>query len=263
MAAAPVLLSEVNGPVAVVTLNRPEVRNAFNEDLIAALHDTFVALDARDDVRVIVLGAHGPAFCAGADLHWMHKMAGYSFDENEADARKLAAMLFAIAQCAKPIIARVHGDAVAGGTGLVAAADIAVAASTAHFALTETRLGLIPANISPYVIAAMGARAAHRYMLTAERFTAAEAYRVGLVSELAQPEDLDDVVGTLVDALLACSPQALASTKRLIAEVADRPITPALRDLTATRIAQARASDDGREGIRAFLDKRKPRWVVS
>lgn len=259
---AQMLKHEINQGVAVVTLDRPEVRNAFNAPLIDALASLFVELSARTDVRVVVLGAHGPAFCAGADLNWMREMASYSFAENEASAQALADMLHAVATCSKPVIARVHGDAFAGGFGLVAACDIAVASTHARFALTETRLGLVPATISPYVIAAIGAQAARRYMLTGEKFAAAEAYRIGLVTELAQPEELDDTVGGLVDALLTCSPDALAATKRLIGEVVDRPISAELRALTAKRIAQARASDDGREGVSAFLEKRLPRWVT-
>lgn len=249
------------GAVALVTLNRPEVRNAFNEGLIAALHETFVALDRDPEVRIVVFGAQGPAFCAGADLNWMKKMAGYTFDENEADALCLADMLHAIDQCAKPVIARVHGDVYAGGMGLVAACDIAVASTNAQFCLSETRLGLIPATIGPYVIRALGEQAARRYVLSAERFDAAEAYRLGFIHELVQPDELDERVGELVDALLLCSPQALAAAKRLVREVGQQPVTPSLRADTARRIAEARASEEGREGVKAFLEKRKPRWV--
>lgn len=250
------------GAVALVTLNRPEVRNAFNEDLIAALETTFRALDTDPAIRVVVLGAHGPAFCAGADLNWMKKMAGYTFDENVADATRLADMLHAIYVCSKPVVARVHGDVYAGGMGLVAACDMAVAVTEAHFCLSETRLGLIPATISPYVIAAMGHQAARRYMLSAERFTAAEAYRLGFVHEICPAEELDEHVGSLVDALLACSPHALAHAKRLVRDMATGPITDDVRHETAVRIAQARASDDGREGVKSFLEKRKPRWAA-
>lgn len=250
-----------DGAVALVTLNRPEVRNAFNETLIAALQETFIALDRDPEVRVVVLGAHGPAFCAGADLNWMKKMAGYTFDENEADALCLADMLYAIYNCSKPVVARVHGDVYAGGMGLVAACDIAVATTNAHFCLSETRIGLIPATIGPYVIKALGEQAARRFMVSAERFEAAEAYRLGFVHELCQPDELDEHVGEIVDALLLCSPQALAATKRLVREIGGQSLTPALRADTARRIAEVRASDEGREGVTAFLEKRKPSWV--
>lgn len=250
------------GAVALVTLNRPEVRNAFNEALIAGLTTTFRALDADPTVRVVVLGAHGPAFCAGADLNWMKKMAAYTFDENIADATLLADMLHAIYACSKPVIGRIHGDVYAGGVGLVAVCDMAVAVTEAHFCLSETRLGLIPATISPYVMAAMGHQAARRYMLTAERFNAAEAYRLGLVHEICPAEELDEYVGALADALLGCSPQAVTAAKQLVRDMAGQAITPELRHETAVRIAQARSSDDGREGVKSFLEKRKPRWVT-
>jgi len=248
--------------VAVVRLAREKVRNAFNETLIAELAAAFTQLGADAGVRAIVLAARGPAFCAGADLDWMRRMAGYSHDENRADARALADMLRTIYECPKPTIARVHGDAYAGGMGLVAACDIAVAASTAHFCLSETRLGLIPATISPYVIRAMGEQAARRYALTAERFDAAEALRIGFVHAVVATEDLDARIVEIVAALMQTSASAVAEAKRLVREVAGRPVDGQLAADTAERIAAIRASDDGREGVRAFLDKRKPRWVT-
>ena len=247
--------------VAVVWLAREKVRNAFNETLIAELASAFARLGADDGVRAIVLAARGPAFCAGADLDWMRRMAGYSFEENRADARALADMLRTIHACPKPTIARVHGDAYAGGMGLVAACDIAVAASTANFCLSETKLGLIPATIGPYVIRAMGEQAARRYALTAERFDAAEALRLGFVHAVAPADGLDARVEEIVAALMQTSAAAVSAAKRLVREVAGRPIDDALVADTAERIAAIRASDDGREGVRAFLDKRKPRWV--
>jgi methylglutaconyl-CoA hydratase len=247
--------------VAVVWLAREKVRNAFNEALIAELASAFDRLGADDSVRAIVLAARGPAFCAGADLDWMRRMAGYSFEENRADARALADMLRTIHECPKPTIARVHGDAYAGGMGLVAACDIAVAASTVNFCLSETKLGLIPATISPYVIRAMGVQAARRYALTAERFDAAEALRLGFVHAVAPADGLDARIEEIVAALLQTSAAAVSAAKRLVREVAGRPIDDALVADTAERIAAIRASDDGREGVRAFLDKRKPRWV--
>jgi len=248
--------------VAVVRLAREKVRNAFNETLIADLAAAFTKLGADAGVRAIVLAARGPAFCAGADLDWMRRMAGYSHDENRADARALADMLRTIYECPKPTIARVHGDAYAGGMGLVAACDIAVAAGTANFCLSETRLGLIPATISPYVIRAMGEQAARRYALTAERFDAAEALRIGFVHAVVAAEDLDARIVEILRALMQTSATAVAEAKRLVREVAGRPVDGQLAADTAERIAAIRASDDGREGVRAFLDKRKPRWVT-
>jgi methylglutaconyl-CoA hydratase len=192
----------------------------------------------------------------------MRRMAGYSFDENRADARALADMLRTIHECPKPTIARVHGDAYAGGMGLVAACDIAVAANTANFCLSETKLGLIPATISPYVIRALGEQAARRYALTAERFDAAEALRLGFVHALAPADGLDARIGEILAALMQTSDAAVSAAKRLVREVAGRPVDDALVADTAERIAAVRASEDGREGVRAFLDKRKPRWVT-
>jgi methylglutaconyl-CoA hydratase len=248
--------------VAVVRLAREKVRNAFNETLIADLAAAFTQLGADAGVRAIVLAGRGPAFCAGADLDWMRRMAGYTHDENRADARALADMLRTIYECPKPTIARVHGDAYAGGMGLVAACDIAVAASAAHFCLSETRLGLIPATISPYVIRAMGEQAARRYALTAERFDAAEALRIGFVHAVVAAEDLDARIVEILGALMQTSANAVGEAKRLVREVAGRPIDGKLVADTAERIAAIRASDDGRAGVRAFLDKRKPRWVT-
>jgi methylglutaconyl-CoA hydratase len=248
--------------VAVIWLAREKVRNAFNETLIAELAAAVARLGADDGVRVVVLAGRGPAFCAGADLDWMRRMAGYSVEENRADARALAGMLRALYECPKPTVARVHGDAYAGGMGLVAACDVAVAASTANFCLSETRLGLVPATISPYVIRALGEQAARRYALTAERFDAAEALRLGFVHAVAPPEALDARVEAIVAALLQTSADAVREAKRLVREVAGRPVDDALVADTAERIAAVRASADGREGVRAFLDKRKPRWVA-
>jgi methylglutaconyl-CoA hydratase len=248
--------------VAVVWMAREKVRNAFNESLIAELAAAFTRLGADDDVRAIVLAGRGPAFCAGADLDWMRRMAGYSSEENREDARRLADMLRTIWLTPKPVIARVHGDAYAGGMGLVAACDIAVAANTANFCLSETRLGLIPATISPYVIRAMGEQAARRYALTAERFDAAEALRIGFVHAVVAADALDAYVNEILAALLQTSSSAVREAKRLVREIAPRPIDERLVIDTAERIAAIRASDDGREGVRAFLDKRKPNWVT-
>jgi len=253
---------ECAGGVAVVTLARTQVRNAFNEAMIAELTQAFLDLGADASVRAIVLAAKGPAFCAGADLDWMRRMSGYSLDENRRDARLLADMLRTIYECPKPTVARVQGDAYAGGMGLLAACDIAIAASSAGFCLSETRLGLIPATIGPYVIRAMGANAARRYFLTAEKFDAAQAHRIGLIHEVAPLEELDTKTGALLDALMATSDHAVSAAKQLVRDLVGRPIDDALVADTAERIAQIRASDDGREGIASFLGKRKPRWAA-
>ena len=257
------LTFEVRDAVATVTLSRAEVRNAFNETMIAELAARFTQLSGDPAVRVVVLAASGKAFCAGADLNWMKKMAGYSDAENRADAMQLATMLRAIYTCSKPVVARVHGDCYAGGMGLVAACDIVVAAHEAGFCLSETRLGLIPATISPYVIAAMGAHAARRYFVSAERFDAAEAHRIGFVHELVTAGALDPTVAALTATLAANSPNAMKETKRLIRDVVGRTIDDALVADTAERIAMIRASEEGRDGIRSFLEKKKPKWIAS
>lgn len=251
-----------DGHVATVWMNRPDVRNAFNEQSIAELAHVFRALERERAVRAIVLAARGPAFCAGADLNWMQRMAGYSEQENRADAQALADMLQAIYRCSKPTVARVQGDCYAGGMGLVAACDIAVAAEGVEFCLSEVRLGLIPATIAPYVIRALGERAAHRYFLTAERFAAADAARIGFVHEVAPAADIDTVVARLAHHLAAGSPYALGECKRLLHEVAGETIDAALVADTARRIGEIRVSPQGREGILAFLEKRKPSWLT-
>ena len=248
--------------VAEVWLNRPEVRNAFNEELIAALTQTFVALSVEPGLRVIVLGARGKAFCAGADLNWMRAMADYSWEQNRADAQKLADMLWALDQCPVPVVGRVQGDCFAGGMGLAAICDVLVASDNATFCLSEARLGLLPATISPYVIRALGQQASRRYMLTAERFSAAEAQRHGLVHRLCAPEQLDSEVATLVATLVANGPLATRACKLLVRDVSAAPMSEALRADTARRIADIRASDEGTEGLQSFLQKRPPAWLV-
>ncbi|MBD8531711.1 MULTISPECIES: enoyl-CoA hydratase/isomerase family protein [unclassified Massilia] len=247
--------------VATVTLNRPELRNAFNEQAIAELALAFDELGRNELVRAVVLAAHGPAFCAGADLNWMKKMAGYSHDENRADAARLADMLRTIYLCPKPVVAKVQGDCYAGGMGLVAACDIVVAAEGVNFCLSEVKLGLIPATISPYVIKAMGEQAARRYFLTAERFDAAAALRMGFAHEVVVAENLDTSVAAIVKALVSNSPNAVLEAKKLVREVVGQPVTDALLLDTAERIAAIRASNEGREGVASFLEKRKPNWL--
>jgi len=248
--------------VATVTLARERVRNAFNETMIAELDAAFSRLGADDGVQAIVLAARGPAFCAGADLDWMRRVAGYTEAQNRDDAMALARMLRTVHACPKAVVARVQGDAYAGGIGLVAACDIALAADAAQFCLSETRLGLIPATIAPYVLRAIGVRAAHRWALTAERFGAAEAMRIGLVHEAVPAASLDARVAAVLEALLQASADAVREAKRLVREIDGRPIDDALLADTADRIAKARVSPDGREGIASFLEKRKPRWIA-
>jgi methylglutaconyl-CoA hydratase len=255
------LLVTVADKVATVTLNRPDLRNAFNEGAIAELARVFDELGRHEAVRAIVLAANGPSFCAGADLNWMKKMAGYSHDENEADAMRLADMLRTIYLCPKPVVARVQGDCYAGGMGLVAACDIVVASEAAGFCLSEVKLGLIPATISPYVIKAMGEQAARRYFLTAERFDAAEAQRIGVAHAVVAPEALDATVAGIVKALVNNSPHAVRQAKTLVREIVGQPVDDALLLDTAGRIAAIRASTEGREGVASFLEKRKPTWI--
>ena len=249
-----------NGGVARVTLNRPELRNAFDDALIAGLTKAFLEIERDASVRVMVLAGNGPAFCAGADLNWMKRMAGYGYDENLADARALAEMLAALDRLPKPTIARVHGPVFAGGTGLVAACDIAVGTPEAKFCLSEAKLGLSPATISPYVMRAMGERSARRYFLTAEVFDAEEALRVGMLSSLVPASALDSAVDELAKHLLAGGPEAHAKIKALIRAVAGRRPDDALVAETAQRIAEIRGSPEGKEGIAAFLEKRKASW---
>jgi methylglutaconyl-CoA hydratase len=247
--------------VAVLWLNRPEVRNAFNEVMIAELTAAFGELEADPAVRAVVLAGRGKVFCAGADLNWMKRMGEMDFEENRRDAAAFGAMLNRLHALKKPTIARVHGAAFAGGMGLIAACDIACASTETEFAVSEVRLGLTPATISPYVIAAMGERAASRYFLTAERFSAAEAYRIGFVQEIAQPHELDATVNSILGEIVQGAPGAHAVTKDLIRAVAKRPLTPELMADMAVRIAAARASEEGREGVRSFLEKRVPAWL--
>ena len=247
--------------VALVVLARPEVHNAFDETLIAELTRALAALDRDDAVRAVVLLGEGRSFCAGADLNWMKRMAGYGRPENLADANALAAMLKTLHRLSKPTIARVHGSAFGGGVGLVACCDIAIAAHDATFSLSEAKLGLIPATIGPYVVEAIGARAARRYFLSAERFTAAEAFRIGLVHDLYPMDELDSRINELLGALLVAGPRAQDEAKALIRAVSGRPIDDALIADTAARIARVRGSPEGKEGVAAFLEKRSPAWV--
>jgi len=249
-----------DGHVARVYLNRPDVRNAFNEGVIAELTQAFAGLGADASLRCIVLGGHGKAFCAGADLNWMRAMAAYSWDENRADAQALADMLWTIYSCPVPVVGRIHGDCYAGGLGLAAVCDVLVAAEGVNFCLSEAKLGLLPATIGPYVVRAMGEQAARRWFITAERFDAAQAKAMGFVHELCASEALDATVDGLVASLVANGPMAVRACKQLVQDVGGRPIDSELRADTARRIADIRASAEGREGIQSFLGKRAPSW---
>ena len=246
---------------ATVTLNRPDVHNAFDDKLIALLTRELDALDRNPTVGVVVLAAAGKSFCAGADLKWMRRMAEYSEAENQADAEALAALMKTLNRLSKPTVAEVQGAAYGGGVGLICCCDIAIASEAAQFSISEVKLGLIPSVISPYVVAVIGERQARRYALGAETFDAIEAKRIGLVHEVTAAEDLQAAVDAMVEALLANGPAAMVETKDQIAGVANRPVDDRLIAAAATRIARIRVSDEGREGVAAFLEKRKPGWA--
>jgi methylglutaconyl-CoA hydratase len=253
---------EREGGVARVWLNRPDVRNAFNDSVIAELRATFETLGADASLRAIVLGGRGKAFCAGADLGWMREMAGFDWARNRADAQALADMLWAVYRCPVPVVGRVHGDCYAGGVGLAAVCDVLVAADNVNFCLSEAKLGLLPGTIGPYVVRAMGEQAARRYFVTAERFSATRAHALGFVHEVCTPEALDAGVAQVVASLVGNGPMALRACKALVQDVAGRAIDADLRDETARRIADIRASAEGREGVQSFLNKRAPAWLA-
>jgi methylglutaconyl-CoA hydratase len=253
---------ERHGPVARVYLNRPEVRNAFNDQVIASLAEAFRGFATDNTLRAVVLGGHGKAFCAGADLSWMRAMADYTWEQNRADAQRMADMLWTLYSCPLPIVGRIHGDCYAGGVGLASVCDVLVAAEGVNFCLSEAKLGLLPATISPYVMRAMGEQGARRYFVTAERFDAATAQRIGFVHEVAPADALDAKVNEIVQSLVANGPAAVKACKRLVQDLAGQPITEALRAETARRIADIRASDEGKEGAQSFLNKRPPSWIA-
>jgi methylglutaconyl-CoA hydratase len=252
---------ERQGAVARVFLNRPEVRNAFNDEVIGSLSEAFRGFAADASLRAVVLGGHGKAFCAGADLSWMRAMADYSWEQNRADAQRMADMLWTLYRCPLPIVGRIHGDCYAGGVGLAAVCDVLVAAEGVNFCLSEAKLGLLPATISPYVMRAMGEQAARRYFTTAERFDALTAQRIGFVPEVVAADALDAKVDEIVKAIVANGPAAVKACKRLVQDLAGQPIDDALRAETARRIADIRASDEGKEGAQSFLNKRPPSWL--
>lgn len=258
---SPLVLTIDNRGVARLTLNRTEVRNAFNEKLIGDIAETIARVGADPNVRVVVLTGAGDIFCAGADLDMMRRVADYSANENRDDARRLAHMLNAIYECEKPTVALVSGAALGGGVGLMAACDIAIAADDAVFGLTEVKLGLIPAVISPFVIRAIGVRQARRYFMTGERFDAETARRIGLAHMICLKGQLEATLDGVVKELLSCGPVAQREVKALIRAVAFRPVGEAVMEDTAGMIARVRASPEGREGIAAFLEKRKPSWT--
>mgnify|MGYP000871569855 CR=1 FL=1 len=256
------ILTEVDSGVGIVTMNRPERHNAFDDVLIRELIDAVGVMERDPAVRVLVISGTGKSFCAGADLNWMKRAATFTAEENRRDSQALAEMLRSLAQMGKPTVARVQGPAYGGGVGLVAACDIAIATFDAQFTLSEVKLGIIPSVISPHVIAAIGERYARRYMLTAERFSAAEAYRIGLIHEMVADEGaLDEAIGMIVDTLLKNGPEALKACKDLIRAVANRPITAEVVEDTAARIAAIRTTPEAQEGMAAFLQRRKPNWV--
>lgn len=252
---------EIAHRVATIWMNRPDVHNAFDDILITELTQACHALDANDDVRVVVLAGRGKSFSAGADLNWMKRAANNGTEDNLTDARALANMLRALAEMTKPTIARVQGAALGGGTGLTAACDIAVASTKAVFATSEVKFGIIPSAISPYVVRAIGARQAYRYFQSAERIAAERAYQIGLVHEVVEPEQLDAKVAEIVAALIQGGPLAQAAAKELIRAVDNQPINQTLVEDTAHRIAHLRATPEAKDGIAAFLDKRSPAWI--
>jgi methylglutaconyl-CoA hydratase len=258
-----VLLEQDKRGVAIVTLDRPEKHNVFDENVIAELTATFERLLGDESVRVMVLRSNGKHFSAGADLDWMKRMADHEYEDNIRDANALARMLHLLNYLPFPTIARVQGAAMGGGAGLVCCCDIAVANSKASFAFSEAKLGLIPATITPYVLQSIGAQAARRYFLTAERFDARRALQLGMVSELVEDNELDVTIDELVETILINSPEAVKAAKKLINEIEDKPVTQALMQMTSEGIANIRASEEGKEGLAAFLEKRKPWWVAN
>ncbi len=247
--------------VFTVTLNRPAVHNAFDDVIIADLTRAFEQAAALPDAKMLVLAAEGKSFSAGADLGWMQRMAEYSYEQNLADAGALASMLKTLYELPIPSVARVQGAAFGGAVGLVSCCDMAVASTKASFCLSEVKIGLIPATISPYVIGAIGARAAKRFFVTAERFDAQTAHGLGLVSEIVEPAELDHALAKLIEATLANSPAAVRAAKKLVLDVENKVVDQSLIDSTSERIASIRVSPEGQEGLTAFLEKRSPSWL--
>jgi methylglutaconyl-CoA hydratase len=247
--------------VAWVTINNPDKHNAFDDQVIAQLTQAFAAIASNADVQVMVLSSAGKSFSAGADLNWMQRMADYSYEENLRDSHALAEMLYTLNTMPQPTIARIQGAAFGGAVGLISCCDIAVATDRASFSLSEVKIGLVPATISPYVIAAIGERASRRYFTTAERFDAQTAKQLGLVSELTEIDALDSKVEEIITALLANSPTAIKAAKQLIFEISGKPVDQILIEQTCETIAAIRVSKEGQEGLKAFLEKRSPKWI--
>jgi methylglutaconyl-CoA hydratase len=250
---------EHEGPVSRVVLARPDIRNAFNDVMIRELRAAFAELRERDGLRVVVLTGEGKAFCAGADLHWMRRVLEYSYEENFADSLELAHLMREIYELPRPVVGRINGPAIGGGTGLVAVCDIAIASVDAVFSFSEVKIGLVPACISPYVLKRVGERFGREYFLTGERLSAERALGCGLVNRVVPAAELDDHVSALVTSLLSSGPEALATCKRMVRAVADMPLADA-GPFTAEMIARLRMSPEGQEGMSAFLERRKPAW---
>ena len=247
--------------VATITLCRPDIHNAFDETVVAALTEAFKKAGSDESVRTVVLASTGKSFCAGGNIDWMRRMAAYTFEENQRDGELLADMLRQLNVLPKPTIARVQGPAYGGGVGLIACCDIVVASPAANLCFSEAKIGMIPATISPYVVRAMGERAARRYFMTAELISAARGKELGLISELVEASELDSVINNIVESVLKNGPRAIRESKRLVFDVSERVINDDLMVETAKRIAETRDSSEGREGLTAFLEKRKPRWI--
>lgn len=248
--------------IATITLNRPQVHNAFNDEVVARLTTLFREAETDPSVRLLVLAATGPSFCAGGDLNWMQRMATYTHDENRCDALAISNMLDALNTLPKPTVARIQGPAYGGGVGLVCCCDIALATPEARFCLSEVRIGMIPATIAPYVVRAIGQRAARRYFTTAEVISAQQAVSLGLVSELVSVRELDQRIDEIADQVMLNGPAAMADAKRLAFDMSEQPLTPSMREQAAERLAIVRGRDEGREGLSAFLQKRKPEWAA-
>jgi methylglutaconyl-CoA hydratase len=261
MSSEHLIIDKRSNGIGTITMNRPEIHNAFDDKLITQLADAIDQLDRDEDIRLIVLAANGKSFSAGADLNWMKRMASYNWEQNYQDSLQLASLMQRLYQCKKTTVAIVQGAAFGGGVGLVACCDIVLASESAIFCLSEVKLGLIPAVISPYVVKAMGERNAKRYFATAERFNAVDAKQMSLVHKLFSPEDLKNGAEDFLQKVLANSPGAMNKSKELVNSVANKPIDEELIRDTAQRIADIRASHEGREGVSAFLEKRPANWA--